>query len=106
MIVDRNRAMGAQIRHSFIPLVGYVAHGEEPPVNNIGLSTTACDPPHDIKDGDHCLLRSAAGIVVEMTWVGAERAWAPLNIAQGNRLAWTAEHLSRAGWKFSMRKLT
>ena len=37
---------------------------------------------------------------MEMVWHAGERAWGPMRPDKGNRMAWTPDHLSKAGWEY------
>ena len=100
--VTEQRAKSAKTRHSFVPGLGYVEHAEPPSFTPHPDGGKNCAPPPGTKTGSEHVLRSPggkAGIEKTFLWITAERAWEPVELG-GNRLAWTADHLSKAGWEY------
>lgn len=102
-IVNKAAAHQRMTHHQFLPGIGYLAHGGAPDVPAGIKGGRNCKPPSGTRDGSVHLLRSAhhGSADKRFRWVAAEGAWASLKPAAGNRLAWTAEHLSAAGWEYS-----
>lgn len=96
----RDQAMKRRTAHQFVAGLGYVAHAEMPvpPANAAGGQN--CEPPAKAADGSRHLLKHVGGGSRTFTWVAAERAWAPIKHGEGNRLAWTVDYLSKAGWEY------
>lgn len=86
--------------HQFEPGNGYVNHGGPPMVPNPVLLKKNCLPKDTSLDGTLHLLRAPTGTAMTMIWLPVHRAWANTRIDRGNRLAWTADHLSKAGWEY------
>jgi hypothetical protein len=99
--VPRSVAMKAQTKHQFLHGIGYVPHGGPPDIPTGAQGGKNCLPATGAANGSiHILKPSHGAPPMRMRWVAAEQAWAGLNQAKGNRLAWTADHLSRAGWEY------
>lgn len=101
--VTERQAKSAKTKHSFVPGIGYIAQAEPPKFLPHPEGGKNCAPPAGTNDGSRHTLRSpggkVAGIEKTFLWVAAEQAWEP-SIMGGNRLAWTADHLSKAGWEY------
>ena len=100
--VPKHVAHKRMTMHQFIPGVGYIEHGAHPEVPVGTNGGRNCLPPKGTADGTVHLLRSVQhnAAPIRMRWVAAEKAWASLKTATGNRLAWTTDHLSAAGWEY------
>ena len=94
---DQRRAHQAMTRHSFAPGRGYWEHGGPPVIHTGPAPAPQCDPPLGIADGSRHFL-AKGGKRLPFTWVAAERAWARPG---GLRMAFTAEYLTREGWKYA-----
>lgn len=100
-IVRRRDAMKQPTQHQFVPGFGYVAHGTAPELPRGANGTKNCEPLPGTKNGSRHLLRPPTGTSpMVFTWIAAEHAWASARPEKGNRLAWTAAHMTRAGWEY------
>lgn len=100
--VTRAIAMRRQTNHSFHPGLGYLAHSGPPDLPADARGSKNCEPPAGTADGSVHYMQPPGGHPrMPMTWIEAEHAWASLNPAKGNRLAWPVEHLSKAGWEYA-----
>lgn len=100
--VTEHQAKNAKTKHSFVPGIGYIAQAEAPKFAPHPAGGKNCAPPAGTANGSRYTLRSPGGkdgsIEKTFLWVAAEQAWEP-EIMGGNRLAWTVDHLSKAGWE-------
>lgn len=100
-LVDRETAMAKQTHHQFIPGIGYLAHSAPPPLLPEHTGDKNCKPPAGTRTGSlHKLQPPGKGAPMTMRWVAAEGAWASPKPGKGHRLAFTCEHLSKAGWQY------
>ena len=100
-IVSRKEAIKQRTRHQFVPGLGYLVHSGPPELPPTARGTKNCAPPAGAKDGGVYMLRPPNGAPpMEMVWHGVERAWGPTRADKGNRMAWTPDHLSKAGWEY------
>ena len=101
-LVDRATAYKQRTHHQFIPGTGYMVHSGPPELDPlVHKGTKNCAPPAGTKDGSLHVLRPSHGAKpMKMIWIAAERAWASPHPAKGNRLAWTTDHLMKAGWEY------
>jgi len=100
-LVDRATAYKKLTQHQFIPGMGYLAHSGPPELPAVAKGTKNCIPPAGTKDGSAHVLKPPGGAPpMRMLWIEAERAWASPKPATGNRLAWTTDHLTKAGWEY------
>lgn len=90
------KALGAMTRHSFAPGRGYWEHDSPPIIYSGPAPAPQCDPPPGTPDGGKHVLQFGDAKVV-FTWIAAERAWHRYG---GLRLAFSAEYLTRSGWKY------
>ena len=101
MIVPREKALLKLTHHQFVMGLGYINHGGAPALGAEHKGDKNCAPPKDTKNGSlHVLQPPGNAPPLTMRWVAGENAWASLKIQKGNRMAWTAPHLSRAGWQY------
>ena len=99
--VSRHTAERHRTHHQFVPGLGYLEHEEAPDLPAAACGSANCSPAANTKDGSRHVLQPPGGHpAMVLIWVAAESAWAPLNPAKGNRMAWTPAHLSRAGWEY------
>jgi hypothetical protein len=100
-IVKRAVAMQSKTSHQFIRGVGYLQHADPPDIPAGVEGGRNCSPPAGTEDGSvHVLNPSHGAPQMRLRWIAREGAWEPLKPGAGNRLAWTADHLSRAGWQY------
>ena len=100
-IVSRERAHQKRTHHQFVPGIGYLAHDGPPELPKGCNGTKNCAPPAGTKDGTFHIMRPSHGASpIQMIWVAAENSWASTKPEKGNRLAWTVDHLKRAGWEY------
>lgn len=93
--------MAKQINHQFVPGLGYVAHSGPPELPPGSNGTASCLPKSDAADGSLHLMQPPHGHPpIAMRWVALEKAWASIQPERGNRLAWPADFLSKAGWAY------
>lgn len=100
-IVSRSTATKDPTRHQFVKNIGFLMH-DGPPELPPGYNGTAnCAPAADAPDlSVHVLQTPGDGVEIRMKWLADHRAWSSMVFGKGNRLAWTPDHLSRAGWKY------
>ncbi len=101
-VVSKTAALKKQTGHQFVPGLGYVPHAEAPEFIEHPAGGKNCAPPDGTADGSvHIMVPPNGHPKVEMVWVAGENAWAARRPDQGNRLAWTISHLSKAGWEYA-----
>lgn len=99
--VTRDEALRRRTHCQYIQGQGFIDHGMPPEVPADAAGTDNCLPDVGTADGSHHMLKPPGSAPeMRMIWHAAESAWAPLVFGKGNRLAWTHEHLSRAGWRY------
>jgi hypothetical protein len=101
-IVSRKSAHLKMTHHQYIDGIGYLVH-EGPPELPLGHGggSKNCEPSKGTKDGSEHFLQPPRGAPeMILVWVEAERAWRPPHPGRGNRLAWSTDYLSRAGWEY------
>lgn len=91
-------AMTAPTEHAFLPGHGYVRLG--PPMQIFAplkqVQTASAAPPSGTKNGTrHTLRAPTGGLLMIFTWNSG--CWFRPN---GNRVAWTSEHLAASGWSY------
>lgn len=81
---------------------GYVNIGKEPAIKEIDKKEqrNCAPPPNTLNATTHLLSPPGNGTPVIMRWLSMQKAWASILPFQGNRMAWTADYLSRAGWAY------
>lgn len=100
LIVPRQTAQAKPTHHQFVTGLGYVRHDGPPPLPRGAQGSKNCKPAPKTEDGSVHTLRIPGGRVVrEMVWHASAQAWGPAR-GQGNRMAWSPEHLSKAGWEY------
>ncbi len=100
-LVSRIEALKKPTHHQFVPGIGYLVHSGAPEIPDGAKGGKNCKPADRTKDGSRHLLKPPGGHPpLLMAWVASEGAWSALKHGAGNRLAWTAEHLSAAGWEY------
>lgn len=100
-IVNRATAMLRQTQHQFLQGIGYIVHSGPPDLPAAARGNANCDPPPGTAEGSvHLLQPPGAFTHMPMRWISVERAWASLHPGKGNRLAWTTDHLRKAGWEY------
>lgn len=98
-VSNKQAAVQDKCRHSFQPGIGYINHGEHPPLPEVRgriPNSGTCEPPPGTLNGSRHIL-SYQGRDLEFTWSASEHAW---ERPFGNRLAWTTAHLTAAGWLY------
>jgi len=101
-IVSRSEAEQRPTHHQFVPGIGYIVHSGPPemPQGRSGAGKP-CKPPQGTEDGSlHFLQPPNQHPKMPMRWLAKHHCWAPMRHGQGNRLAWSDEHLSAAGWAY------
>jgi hypothetical protein len=102
-VVPRETAMRDPTRHQFIAGLGHVAHEGVPEVP-LGAALSPPDrahPPAGAADGSRHLLNPPnGGKSIAFEWLAVHQAWKSERPEAGNRLAWPATFLSRAGWTY------
>jgi hypothetical protein len=100
-ITNRREAIKRQTGHQHVPGIGYIVHSGPPDLPaDYPVGSKPCNPPSGAVDGSLHLMRTPQGTELKMRWVASEGAWAALKSDQGNRMAWEASYLSRAGWEY------
>lgn len=100
-LVTRSTAHAKKTHHQMVAGLGYVAHSGPPELPPGSDGSANCDPPATTADGSVHLLRPPNGArPIAMKWVVAERAWESMTPDRGNRLAWPADFLKKAGWAY------
>lgn len=100
-MVPRSVALSRLTHHQFVAGMGYVAHGMAPELPPDANGSKNCAPPAGTADGSVHLMRPPTGAdPVRMIWTPTEGAWAAEIPQKGNRMAWSTEHLMRAGWEY------
>lgn len=102
-LATRRAAMLDPTRHQFVRGLGHIPHGAEPDLPpGYPPGSANCLPPAGAADGSvHIMNPSHGAPPMRMRWLAAHQAWAPLSPEKGNRMAWTADYLSRAGWEYA-----
>jgi hypothetical protein len=100
VFVNRTEAMRDPTRHQYVEGIGYVAHSGAPEFAPVRAPKN-CAPPAKTADGSHHMLKPpSGGKPIMMVWWAKHRAWATIHPGKGNRLCWTTDHLSKAGWEY------
>jgi hypothetical protein len=89
-------ALASMCTHSYQPGVGYLQHDTPPVIHSGPAPAPLCDPPAGTRNGSRHTL-AYGDKQMDFAWVEAERAWARHG---GHRLAFTAEYLTREGWRY------
>ncbi len=98
-LVPRSDALQKRTHHQFVRGIGYLAHSGPPELPDTARGTKNCEPAPGTKNGSVHLMRPPTGAApLKMVWIAKERAWASAVPDRGNRLAWSTNHLMRAGW--------
>jgi hypothetical protein len=101
MFVNRTEAMKNPTRHQYVEGIGYIPHSGPPEFGSPVKMPKNCLPPAGTKDGTlHEMIPPNGAKPVTMAWWAKHKAWAALHPGKGNRLCWTVDHLSRAGWEY------
>jgi hypothetical protein len=99
--VNRAAALKNPTHHQFIVGVGYLNHGCEPDVPASYPSSKTCHPASDAADGSsHWLKPSHNAPPMQLIWIASHKSWRTAHPGKGNRMAWTADYLARAGWSY------
>ena len=99
-LVNRNTAMQKPTKHQHLRGLGYLAHDGPPALPSGANGNKNCKPPSGTADGTRHILQPPGGHKrMELIWMAAHSAWSHPT-GKGNRLAWTCDHLSRAGWEY------
>ena len=99
--VSRAEAHRKMTHHQYVDGLGFLAHSGPPELPAAAQGSKNCAPPSSTKDGSPHLLRPPGGHPdMILLWVAAENAWRSTHPGKGNRLAWTTDHLSKAGWEY------
>lgn len=100
-LVSRSDALKKRTHHQHLRGIGYVAHTAQPELPGSANGKKNCAPPSGTKDATHHMMKPPNGAApIRMSWVAAEKAWASMT-GKGNRMAWTTDHLMRAGWEYA-----
>lgn len=100
-VVSRKEAIGKPTHHQFFPGLGYIKHSGPPELPVTANGNKNCLPPAQTANGSRHLIKPpTGGPAVIMVWNVLEKAWASTRPEKGNRLAWPASYLSRAGWAY------
>lgn len=98
--IDLKNALAQREACALIPDFGYVRLGVPPMPRTAIYPPSACLPPTGTADGSiHDLI--VHGETVRMIWRADAKAWSPLSVLQGNRLAFGAAYLAAYGWKLA-----
>lgn len=98
-LVSRREAVKDPTRHQMIPGLGYLAHSGPPELPAATKGEKNCAPPPGTAHGSRHVLRPPGGhSPMILSWLEGH-GWSHPH-GKGNRLAWSAEHLSRAGWEY------
>lgn len=99
--VTKDEALRRRTHCQYLHGQGFVDHGMPPELPEDATGSASCMAPVGAEDGSvHVLKPPGAQPEMRMIWIAAESAWAPTVFGKGNRLAWTHDHLSRAGWRY------
>jgi hypothetical protein len=99
-LANRKQALASPTRHQFVPGVGYIAHAGPPPLPVGANGSKNCDPLEGTAASMHLLQPPGGHPKIAMKWLPAAKAWASPKPGKGNRLAWPAAYLQKAGWAY------
>ena len=100
-LVSRVQALKQMTHHQFLPGVGYLQHSGPPDLPEAAKGTKNCSPPANTPNGSFHLLKPPTGAPpLTLIWVASEKAWASQHPGKGHRLAFSTNHLMRAGWEY------
>ena len=100
---SRASAEASPHTHRLVLGRGYLNIAKEPEIKNpvAPKDRKNCAPAFNVETGTTHLMRSpGGGPDVIMIWNKGHQAWSSILPFQGNRLAWKADYLSRAGWEY------
>lgn len=88
--------------HQFVKGIGHISHASEPEIPpGYPVGSKNCLPPPNAKDGSIHLMNPSHGAPpMRMRWLADHKSWASLAPDKGNRMAWSTDHLMRAGWEY------
>lgn len=100
-LVSRDEALAKPMHHQYVIGIGYLAHDGPPDLPASASGRKGCCPKKDAAEGSLHVMKppNGAGPVI-MLWSRKHQAWSALNPGKGNRMAWSAEFLMRAGWEY------
>lgn len=99
--VPRAEAHKNPTHHQFVPGLGYISHGGPPDLPAGATGSKNCAPLAGVKDGSAHFMQPPGGHPpMMMIWLADAGAWRAFHPGKGNRIAWTTDHLSRAGWEY------
>lgn len=100
---SRQSAEASPHTHRLVLGRGYLNIAKEPEIKNPvdAKLRKNCVPALNTETGTtHVLAPPGGGKGVVMIWNKGHQAWSSILPFQGNRLAWKADYLSRAGWEY------
>jgi hypothetical protein len=104
-LASRVEAMKRPTHHQFVPGIGYLVHSGPPDLPPEANGKKNCLPPTGTADGSVHMLKPPTGAdPIAFRWNQADQSWISTRPAKGNRLAWPASHLQRAGWEYAEAK--
>lgn len=100
--VSRAEAMKRPTHHQFIVGVGFLAHSAPPDLPDDARGDKNCAPPERTQHEGSLHVLQPPGDHPPMTliWSVEHGAWIHPVLGRGNRVAWTPDHLSKAGWEY------
>lgn len=99
-MVERNEAIARRTHCQYVHGQGFLDHGAPPALPADASGTANCVPDDGAQNGSVHIMRTPGGTEMNMIWHADEGAWGATVLGKGNRLAWTPEHLSKAGWEY------
>jgi hypothetical protein len=100
---SRESAEASPHTHRLVLGKGYLNLAKEPDIKTPvdAKARKICVPAFNVETGTtHAMRPPGGGLDVIMIWNKGHQAWSSILPFQGNRLAWKADYLSRAGWAY------
>jgi len=99
-LVSRAEALKRPTHHQYLHGLGYLVHSGPPELPEAARGEKNCAPPDGVGNRSrHVLQPPGKHPPMTMIWHAGDGAWMhPAH--KGNRMGWTPDHLSKAGWEY------
>lgn len=100
-LVSKRVADANPTHHQHILGMGYLAHSGAPDLPDHCKGEENCAPPQGTANASLHLLKPPGGAPdMIFKWAAKHNAWLSISPGKGNRMAWTVDHLMKAGWRY------